>query len=305
MNQPLITIAIPVYNNEKTIKKTIESSLLQDTEVLYEIVIVDDASDDNTPKILSNYTDKKIRIITLKERVPLIANHNVCLKNALGKYILFCHADDTLEKHAIETLAKKIEQRNFPDKYVVWGHSMFRDYFLQLKKAGFNTNELISGEYASLLPMHGGLTPSGTCYSRESLLKLGGFMHVDIMLAPSDITTMLHLALHGFRFEMIDEMIFIREDASTLTSETKANDFLEAYDDAYKYFMSAASEKEIVGLLSTSTYLQDKPFYCYYSIAQDRRFIKKIKKIIIRELIAHPLQVKKKIVRKLLRRIFI
>ncbi len=304
MKKPLITIAIPIYNNEKTIQKTIDSCLNQDTKIPYEILAVDDASEDSIPEILKSYTDEKIRIVTLTERVPLIANHNVCLNNALGDFVIFCHADDALEPHAIETISKKLKKRNYPKKYMLWGHSMFRDYGLQVSKAGFRTNELIAGEYAALLPMNGGLTPSGTCYSRESFLELGGFMHVDIMLAPSDITTMLHLALNGFRLEMMDEMIFIRKDASTMTRETNADTFLEAYDDAYRNFILNTKPEEIYHLLNISTILNEPPYYFYYSIAQDERFKVSVKKILVRILSAHPLQLKRKIVRLLLKRVF-
>ncbi len=304
MKHPLITIAIPVYNNEKTIRKTIDSCLNQQTEILYEILIVDDASEDSTPEILASYTDEKIRIKTLTQRVPLIANHNVCLDNALGDYIIFCHADDTLEPHAIETLNIKLKERNYPKKYLLWGHSMFRDYGLQLTKAGFRTGELIAGEYAALIPMHGGLTPSGTCYSRESFLALGGFMHVDIMLAPSDITTMLHLALGGFRFEMMEEMIFIRKDASTMTKETDAGTFLEAYDDAYRNFILNTAPEEISHLLTISTLHTQPPYYFYYSLAQDARFKKQIKSILLKTVAAHPFELKRRIVRLLIKRLF-
>jgi len=305
MKHPLITIAIPVYNNEKTIRKTIDSCLDQQTKTAYEILVVDDASDDSIPEILASYTDEKIRVKTLTERVPLIANHNVCLDNAMGDYVIFCHADDTLEPHAIETLSNKLKERNYPKKYLLWGHSMFRDYGVQLSLAGFRTNELIVGEYAALIPMHGGLTPSGSCYSRESFLALGGFMHVDIMLAPSDITTMLHLALGGFHFEMMEEMIFIRKDASTMTRETDAETFLEAYDDAYRNFILNTPPEEIHHLLNISTLHTEPPYYFYYSLAQDARFKKQIKTILLKILAAHPFELKSKIVRLLAKRVFV
>ena len=303
MQTPLITVAIPVYNNEKTIRKTLDSCLGQDTDIPYEVLVVDDASEDSIPQILASYTDEKLRVKTLTERVPLIANHNVCLENALGDYVLFCHADDTLEPHAIETIAAKLKARRYPKKYLLWGHSMFRDYGFQLKRAGFRTGELLAGEYAALIPMHGGLTPSGSCYSRESLLELGGFMHVDIMLAPSDITTMLHLALNGFRFEMMEEMIFIRKDASTMTRETNADTFLEAYDDAYRNFILRTAPEEIRHLLTISTEHAYPPYYFYYSIAQDARFKKQIRGILCRILASHPFELKRRIVRLLIKRV--
>jgi glycosyltransferase involved in cell wall biosynthesis len=303
MTNPLITIAIPVYNNEKTIRKTVDSCLNQITNIDYEILIVDDASDDSIPEILSLYTDSKIRVKTLTTRVPLIANHNVCLNNALGDYVIFCHADDALEPHAIERISKQLKSRDYPKKYVMWGHSLFRDYYLQVTKAGFRTNEIIVGEYASMLPMHGGLTPSGTLYSRESFLEAGGFVNVDIMLAPSDITTMLHLALNGFSFEMIDEMIFIRKGASTMTNDTQANTFLEAYDNAYLNFIKITPVDEVKNLISVSTHHKQKPYYFYYSLAQDSQFRNSIKKIMIRETITKPWILKSKIVRKIFSRV--
>lgn len=303
MNNPLVSITIPVYNNEKTIEKTIDSCLNQDTNVFYEILIVDDASEDSTPMILKHYSDVKIRIITLSERVPLIANHNKCLENALGDYVLFCHADDFLEPNAIEILSEKIKERNNPSKYVLWGNSMFRDYTLQLNKAGLEKNVLIRGLNAALLPMNGGLTPSGTCYSRKSLLSIGGFMYVDIMTAPSDITTMLHMALHDFNFEMIDKMIFIRKDASTLISDTKADDFLKAYDNAYKYFLKETSNENIFKLLDLSLSLKSKPYYFYYSIAQKEDFKIKIRNILFKTIAFKPWEIKRNIVRKILSRV--
>ncbi len=45
MNDPLITIAIPAYNNEKTIQVTIDSCLAQKTKINYEILIADISKD--------------------------------------------------------------------------------------------------------------------------------------------------------------------------------------------------------------------------------------------------------------------
>ena len=54
MNRLLISVVIPLYNKEKTIKKTLNSILLQSYSN-YEIVIVDDGSTDDSYSIVSNY----------------------------------------------------------------------------------------------------------------------------------------------------------------------------------------------------------------------------------------------------------
>lgn len=282
MEDLLFTIAIPTYNNESTIRKTISSCLNQETGVAYEVLVVNNASDDGTRDVIDSYEDEKIRVVTNKKTVSLFENHNVCLRNAIGKYIVFCHADDQLEGHAIKTLALKLERRLYPKKYVTWGHSMFRDYSANLiDKAGFSYNELIIGQYAPLAMLFGGLTPSGTCYSRESFLQAGGFLKVD-KTAPSDFTTMIYLAMNGFGFEMMDEMIFWRDDASTAPKgggeETRL--YLQSLDEAFKYFIEKVDREARSELIQMSAKLESKPIPFYYAIAQDSYHTKELKRIV-------------------------
>lgn len=305
MNNLLITIAIPAYNNEKTIEKTIDSCLAQETNVEYEILIVDDASQDKTPEILNGYDDSKIRTITLEERVPLIANHNVCLNNAQGKYIIFCHADDALEPHAIATIEQKLRIRNYPKKYIVWGHSQFRDFSAKaIDLAGFTYNEIVVGEYAPLMFLYGGLTPTGTCYSRESFVNLGGFLDVTLNAAPSDMTTMIFLALNGFRFEMIDEMIIFREHSSTALDHPDISVYLGELDDAFKFFLNHVKQQDIRRLIKIAARQKNKPFYFYYAIAQDQTYRQQIKKIIFKNILKHPLRLGNPMIRKLIKRLY-
>jgi len=306
MNDLLITIAIPAYNNQDTIIKTIESCIAQNTSIEYEILIVDDASTDETPNILARYlNNSKIRIITLEERVPLIANHNVCLQNALGQYIIFCHADDALEAHAIETFSNKLKQRNYPKKYIVWGHSMFRDFSQKaIYSAAFNYNEIVVGEYAPLMFLYGGLTPTGTCYSRKTFLEEGGYLHVDMNSSPSDMTTMLYLAIKGFRFEMIDEMVLLRAGSSTAIPEAGEMRYLSELDDAFKYFIEKVDTQTITRVIKLSRKQKIKPFYFYHAIAQDSSYRGMIQSIMKREILKKPMILRSILIRKLLKRIY-
>lgn len=305
MTDLLITIAIPAYNNEKSIEKTINSCLEQKTDIKYEILIVDDASTDSTPEILAKYDDQKIRVVTLDERVPLIANHNVCLENALGKYILFCHADDTLEEHTIRFFNDKLQKRLYPKKYIVWGHSMFRDFSAKaIDQAGFSYNEIVVGEFAPLMFLYGGLTPSGTLYSREAFLDMGGFLKVDMNSSPSDMTTMIHLAMYGFRFEAVDEMLLYRETSSTALSNTDIDIYLAELDDAFKHFIEQTEDQKLTKLINLATKQKNKPFYFFHAMAQSDNHKSQIKKIILRNLIKYPWRINNPIVQKTLKRVF-
>ena len=68
MWSPLVSICIPSYNGEKWIREAIDSALAQTYKPL-EIVIVDDASTDNTLEIIQSYRDPRIRIEVNKKNL--------------------------------------------------------------------------------------------------------------------------------------------------------------------------------------------------------------------------------------------
>lgn len=234
----LFTIAIPTYNNADTISKAINSCLKIEFEEEYEILIVNNASIDATKQILQKYEkEKKIRVIENKATVDLFENHNVCFREAKGDYVIFCHSDDELKKDSLKILKKKLEERNYPEKYIVWGQSMFRDFYNFLKLFNVEYNTIISGERAiQIFSTPSGLTPSGTCYSRKSILEIGGFYKMFSRTTPNDWTIMLNAALNEFEFEMIDKMLFIRKFASTASKINKKQRLIDIFD-AFKEFL--------------------------------------------------------------------
>lgn len=238
----LFTIAIPTYNNGGSLTDAIDSAINQSYGEDYEVLVIDNNSTDNTTEILLGFLGK----ITFKRNestVSMYDNHNICLKEAIGDYIIFCHADDQLLPSALNDLESLIRKRGFPDKYVAWGRSVFRDFYSNLKPFNLELNVTLQ-EPCALLPfLRGGLTPSGSCYSKLSFLKLGGFMTVDHRLAPSDSITMWRLVLNEFYCEMTTRSYFKREKASTATNITP---FIsrELSDLTLKSFLSSVSEKE-------------------------------------------------------------
>lgn len=93
MNNPKISVCIPVYNGAEFIKEAIESVLKQ-TFQDYELLIIDNCSTDNTVEIVNSFNNPKIRLIKNSENIGLIPNWNKALENANGKYIKILPADD-------------------------------------------------------------------------------------------------------------------------------------------------------------------------------------------------------------------
>lgn len=298
------TIAIPTYNNEKTIDKSIISALNQSFKEEYEILIVNNNSKDNTLSIIKEYEKKydNVRVISNKDTVSMWMNHNVCLENATGDYVLFCHSDDELYKDALEILSQKINQRRYPDKYVVWGHSKFIDYQAILKLYEWDINQYIIGERAYNIFLSGGLTPSGTCYSRKSFVELGGFIEDNYSFPHSDSITMIKLAFEGFAFEMIEQMYFSREFASTPIVRNKKK-LKEDYEYMQYVIKDNFNEQQIKQIISP--YYGIKSYVYPYYVTKLKIYNNYLRKKTLKQLLKNPFIIKDFYFRKtLLRTIF-
>ena len=95
MNKKLVSIITPMYNSEKYIGQTIESVLNQ-TYKEWEMLIVDDCSNDNSPNIVKEYVqrDNRIRYIKIKENKGVSNARNIGLQQARGRFIAFLDSDD-------------------------------------------------------------------------------------------------------------------------------------------------------------------------------------------------------------------
>lgn len=92
-----LSVVSITYNQESFIKDAIEGFLKQKVNFTWEIIIADDASSDNTQKIIKEYTDKHphlIKPILRPKNVGVLDNLYDALRSAKGKYIAICEGDD-------------------------------------------------------------------------------------------------------------------------------------------------------------------------------------------------------------------
>lgn len=103
MNQPLVSIIIPVYNREKIIAETLESAIAQ-TYRCCEIVVVDNKSSDRTFSILTEYAYRhsNMKIFQNETNLGPVRNWVKCLEYATGEYIKILWSDDLLDPRFVE-----------------------------------------------------------------------------------------------------------------------------------------------------------------------------------------------------------
>lgn len=205
----LFTIAIPTYNSADSLCMAIQSAINQTYEDDYEILIIDNASTDNSFGVISTFKNEKIRVIRNCTTIDISENHRLCFKEAVGDYVVFCHSDDSLTKDALSIFEKKLRELNFPEKIILWGLSLTESFFPKMRECNMPLNTVFCGEEAIEIFSKGGVTPSGSCYSRNSVL-------IDGLFPPAgedalfDWYMELVASFKGFQFIMLDRLIYRR-----------------------------------------------------------------------------------------------
>jgi glycosyltransferase involved in cell wall biosynthesis len=109
-NGPLFTVLIPTHNRGTLILKTLETVFAQ-TYRSYEIIVVDDASTDDTEKILQSYVKSgRIRFIKHDRNYERAQARNTGMQQASGEFLTFLDSDDLMYRHNLEDAADFIER---------------------------------------------------------------------------------------------------------------------------------------------------------------------------------------------------
>lgn len=112
-----VSIIMPSYNTGRFISETIESVLAQSYSD-WELIIVDDCSNDNTDDVVSQYlTDKRIRYIKNETNSGAAVSRNRALREAKGKWIAFLDSDDLWEPDKLETQIVFMEKNDYHFSY--------------------------------------------------------------------------------------------------------------------------------------------------------------------------------------------
>lgn len=105
-----ISVIVPVYNSAKTIEKCL-NSILNQTSPVFELVIVNDGSKDESEEIIKKYQEKYDNIqYYFKENSGVAETRNYGIEKATGDYILFVDDDDYIEQNLVEICNKYVEQ---------------------------------------------------------------------------------------------------------------------------------------------------------------------------------------------------
>lgn len=244
MEQPLISVIVPIYGIERYIGICIESILNQTYQKL-EVILVDDGSPDRSPELCDLYARKDGRIkVVHKENGGLVSARKAGLQASTGQYVGYVDGDDWIEPQFYASLVKAMLE--FDADIVASG--MSRDLF-----------SISSKIYSKI--------PAGN-YEGERLIKLKQNMLTFGKFSRIGISTYVWNKL--FKREMllpyqmeVDESISIGEDAAVTYPYLMACDRVSVVDNCLYHYR----QREDSMLKKTSTYQKEaaglKKLYAY------------------------------------------
>lgn len=179
----LVSIAVITYNSSEFIVELLESIKNQTYQEI-ELVISDDASKDNTMKIVSAWIEQnqfrfvKAMIVESSVNTGLTRNANRAFRACNGEWVKLIAGDDVLELNAIEVFAKTAAASNAAVIFSGISHfskeqGVFRVYPTLVEKERFFRTE--SGLFSTLVKKGNFLPAPGAFHNREIFLKQGRF----------------------------------------------------------------------------------------------------------------------------------
>jgi glycosyltransferase involved in cell wall biosynthesis len=220
MNEKIkVSIILPTYNGAKYIKQAIESILTQ-SYPLWELIILNDGSSDNTENIVKEYINKDKRIIYLKDEINLGVQKslNKGLKEARGEYI--ARIDDDDEWINKDKLQKQVKFLDDNHDYVLIGTNGIVVDEKRKKLTDYDvpeTDELIR---ISML-LKNPFIQSSILTRKNILLEIGGYSEEKNIKNIEDYQLSLRIGLQGKLYNMKEPMVMYMIREGNISSNNK------------------------------------------------------------------------------------
>jgi len=108
-----VSVIVPYYNAKSHLKTCLDVLLKQDFSKSLEIIMIDDASNDDSRDIVKEYNFPNIRLYALDSNCGPSAARNLGLKKAKGEYVYFFDVDDTIAPNTLKTLYNASKEKDY------------------------------------------------------------------------------------------------------------------------------------------------------------------------------------------------
>ena len=175
----MVTVILPVYNRIDTVKSSIESVLNQ-SYTNFELIVVDDGSDDGSKELLETLNNEKITLLHNTTRKGVSTARNRGLEVAKGKYVAYLDSDNLWDSRYLAAMVGAFKR--LPDADVVYsGQYLFKGNAKNpyaVRFGSFNRSLLNNRNYIDI---------NSLCHKKELTDRIGGFDESLVRLVDYDL----------------------------------------------------------------------------------------------------------------------
>jgi glycosyltransferase involved in cell wall biosynthesis len=238
---PFVTVVIPTYNRFTLIQQAIRS-VVQQSYTNWELIVVDDGSDDGTVKAIHAMGDSRIKVLEMSHIGNIAALRNAGVQSGTGEWVAFLDSDDEWVPRKLEIQIKKLLMEGKR-----WGYGRFelmnKEKHTIPNKAGIYRP--ISGWIAKEVLTTEASVNIGTLLLERTLFEeTGGFNCDAALLFREDYELVLRLALRAEALAIPELLMRVREHSDRAT-----NAFDYGHDrtaSMYEYFIGTGPDKELL-----------------------------------------------------------
>jgi glycosyltransferase involved in cell wall biosynthesis len=197
---PLVSVIIPTYNHAQFLQAAIQSVIGQ-TFTDWEVVVVNNYSEDNTIEVVASFDDPRIRLVNFRNNGIIAASRNYGIDLAKGRYIAFLDSDDVWYpdklRFCVEAISGQADAVCHGEIWVKEGAAPHEVYY--------GPRERLS--YLSLLYDGNCLSTSAMVVRKSAINKVGGFSENPTFVTAEDYELWLRLAKAGCVFTLIKKIL--------------------------------------------------------------------------------------------------
>jgi len=197
--RPLVSVIIPTYNHARYLGRALQS-VVDQTYVNWEVIVIDNHSTDNTDELVASFSDPRITYLKIHNNGIIARSRNKGINIAKGEWIAFLDSDDWWAVEKLQILFESISENVdliYHDLEVVNDHPRFFSR-KKIKSWQVKTPALMN------LLLEGNCIGNSSVVVRKSLLEqIGGLNESPEVIAAEDYNTWLRIA------QLTDQFLYL------------------------------------------------------------------------------------------------
>jgi len=238
---PLVTVVIPTFNRDALVQQAIASVIAQ-TYRNWELIIVDDGSDDGTPEAVIALNDPRIKLVTRPHTGNIALLRNTGVDEGSGEWLAFLDSDDIWFPRKLEIqLLFMIQERK---RWGYGGFELMNDDMRTIPNKAGQFHPISGWIIKEVLTTEASVTVGTLMLERTLFEEAGGFNPDAKLIYREDYELVLRLALKSEALAVPDLLVRIREHEGRVTKG-----FEDGHDRTvamYEHFIRTRPEKALV-----------------------------------------------------------